>query len=938
MKSRFTADSLILILFVLLSILVTYPTAARLSDFTVVATDSLLQAWTLKWDGHALLSGPDGVQHLWDTNILYPYPITLAFSEHLLSHALLLLPFTLLGTTPMVAANLGVLLTTLLSGWGMYLLVTWLTGDRRAGLVAGVFYAVCAFRIGHIIQLHLLSTHWIPFVFLAMARLIRRNRDSDLILLLIFTNLQFFSALNYIPIVGIGLAIWTVALLLRYRMRVSRSLVAHLALFVAVTLALNWPVFQRYRDMSEVMGIVRTLGDARVYGASIAHYTLPIINSLLYVRWLQLPALIDSAFPGIVVMTLAVAGIALAFGKRKDRPSATITGAALVIALVGFALSFGANELAFGERLAPVVSRLLPYPYLFDAVPLLQGFRVPARFALLATFGLAILAGIGLARLGQRVRWKPNSLLAASAMIGLLVVVEHLAAPLPGVSVRYGSAVYEWLSGTDQDAVVIELPYYLHTERSHLELERVYQSPVHWRRLVNGTSGFKPRWSAQMGHVLDAFPDWRSFALLRGLGVDYVVLHRDQYDDASWANLLALLPGYLPSIDSLHSVDDDLVLRLRPPQPDLEPSQMRVDASAFPVISFSNHGPVTFVADPRLESLATAGSQQRRFLEPLFVLPGQTERLTLPLEVPPDGADWQVVLGNLGHTLAAGDEPASRPSVPVVAPDGWQPVNVPYANGAILQDVVLGGSVETGGEIALSLRWAFSAYADELIQAQLVDRFGRLVISSDSQPDTDVSPVMSSHTMPLAATVTPGLYQIQVRLLAADGTEIAAIDTDGDIAAAPPALPIIIRPGPQAAPDAEHQDVSRFANGVTLLGADVDQADIASGQWVRFTLHWQSGEQMTPDHTVFTQLIGPNGRVWGQHDNPPRGGWYPISLWSPGERVMDDYAVRIKSTAPPGDYRLIVGLYDPTSEVRATVTHGPGQGSDFVEVTTITVR
>ena len=124
MKSRFTADSLILILFVLLSILVTYPTAARLSDFTVLATDSLLQAWTLQWDGHALLSGPDGVQHLWDTTILYPYPNTLAFNEHLLSHALLLLPFTLLGATPMAAANLGVLLTTLLSGWGMYLLVT----------------------------------------------------------------------------------------------------------------------------------------------------------------------------------------------------------------------------------------------------------------------------------------------------------------------------------------------------------------------------------------------------------------------------------------------------------------------------------------------------------------------------------------------------------------------------------------------------------------------------------------------------------------------------------------------------------------------------------------------------------------------------------------------------------------------------------------------
>ena len=158
----------ILGLFGLLAVIITYPTATRLSDFVVFATDPLLEAWTLKWDTYALLGG----HPLWEANIFYPYAHTLAFSEHLLPTAFILLPFTLLGQTPLVAVNLGVLLTTALSGYGMYLLVTWLTGNRWAGLVAGLFFAVAPYRMGHIIQLHLLSTQWLPLACLALARLI----------------------------------------------------------------------------------------------------------------------------------------------------------------------------------------------------------------------------------------------------------------------------------------------------------------------------------------------------------------------------------------------------------------------------------------------------------------------------------------------------------------------------------------------------------------------------------------------------------------------------------------------------------------------------------------------------------------------------------------------------------------------------------------------
>ena len=86
--------------------------------------------------------------------------------------------------------------------------------------------------------------------------------------------------------------------------------------------------------------------------------------------------------------------------------------------------------------------------------------------------------------------------------------------------------------------------------------------------------------------------------------------------------------------------------------------------------------------------------------------------------------------------------------------------------------------------------------------------------------------------------------------------------------------------------------------------------------------------------TVFTQLLGPDGQVWGQRDNVPGGGWYPVSLWLPGQPVVDDYAFQIHPDAPPGNYRLIAGLYFSDSQARlATLV-----GTDFVEVGTVVVE
>lgn len=69
---------------------------------------------------------------------------------------------------------------------------------------------------------------------------------------------------------------------------------------------------------------------------------------------------------------------------------------------------------------------------------------------------------------------------------------------------------------------------------------------------------------------------------------------------------------------------------------------------------------------------------------------------------------------------------------------------------------------------------------------------------------------------------------------------------------------------------------------------------------------------MDRDYTVFLHLVGPErseGRR-GQVDVQPRGGRYPTGLWQPGELVQDQVTLRVEEAAPPGTYRLVLGLYD----------------------------
>jgi hypothetical protein len=209
--------------------------------------------------------------------------------------------------------------------------------------------------------------------------------------------------------------------------------------------------------------------------------------------------------------------------RRLGWPSAP--GYYVVLTLIGVIASFGPWLEIGGQR------RIYPlYHQLYELVPGFDALRVPGRFGVLVTTGLAVLAGFGAAALARRLP-RPGWRVAVLGGLGALAVLEAWAVPLPRMSVPTGPEPTDrWLAPRPGGAgAIVVLPMY-EPQAVHLESLRLLGSTAHWRPLVNGYAGVFPTdYHADVG-VLNTFPSAAAVARLRAIHVRYVVVHLGQYD------------------------------------------------------------------------------------------------------------------------------------------------------------------------------------------------------------------------------------------------------------------------------------------------------------------------------------------------------------------------------------------------------------------------
>ncbi len=414
----------------LVVVVATWPQAVRLNTGVSDFGDPLLNAWALAWVGHAVVAQP---AHLFDANVFYPERFTLAYSEALLAPGLLLAPLGWLGADPILVQNVLLLLAYLLSGIVMFELVRSVTGHDGAALVAAVVFALYPYRIEEYpkVQLQLLIG-W-PLALLAVHRLLDRASWRAAIGLAAAIALQAYSCVYY-GVMGAFVVAVIVALLVAMA-PADRRRPAILAIGAGTLIAglIVAPLAIEYRAASLIVG--ERHADDLAAGSAVANdYLRAHPENAAYGDDGHPGQGERRLFPGYAAPALAIAAFVPPVG------AATIAYAAG--GLVAADLSFGVNTPGYG--------------WLFDHLSPLRALRVPARFAMFVGLALAVLAGLGVARVCRSLSRAQQAALVAVAIAVVTwesrmrpQVLESLADPAP--------AVYSWLAAQPH-AVVCEYP------------------------------------------------------------------------------------------------------------------------------------------------------------------------------------------------------------------------------------------------------------------------------------------------------------------------------------------------------------------------------------------------------------------------------------------------------------------------------------------------
>ncbi len=126
---------------------------------------------------------------------------------------------------------------------------------------------------------------------------------------------------------------------------------------------------------------------------------------------------------------------------------------------------------------------------------------------------------------------------------------------------------------------------------------------------------------------------------------------------------------------------------------------------------------------------------------------------------------------------------------------------------------------------------------------------------------------------------------------------------------------------------------------ITLAGYDAPQR-LAPGETLRVALYWRARREVAGDFKVFVHVFGPEGTLVAQSDAAPVNWSYPTTAWQPGDYVRDVHIIPLEATLPRGDYRVLAGMYDPTTGARLPLRDAQGTPlvDNAAELYTLRVR
>jgi 4-amino-4-deoxy-L-arabinose transferase-like glycosyltransferase len=182
--------------------------------------------------------------------------------------------------------------------------------------------------------------------------------------------------------------------------------------------------------------------------------------------------------------------------------------------------------------------------------------------------------------------------------------------------------------------------------------------------------------------------------------------------------------------------------------------------------------------------------------------------------------------------------------------------------------------------------------------------------------------------------IAPAMLRAQFNLYNAGSGEIAeSVDASGN-AGAPLYAGSTLLPLPAPA----SSDTEATYGGLIALEQHA-LGEAQAGQPLTITLNWRSIKPASVDVTAFVHVVDAGGTLVAQSDGPLLNGGYPSTRWGDA-RFVEQRRIDLPADLKAGEYRVLLGFYDPQSGTRleAVDANGNRVADDAFVLGTFSVR
>lgn len=542
MKNNKKSFILVLSYFIFATAYITHPLLFNLSSLTFESGDVHLITWILNWDIHALLSNP---LHIFQANIYYPYANTLAFSDAFITSAIIGILPVILTKEPLVAFNINYLFTLTSLGFCTFLLVRYMSSSIYAGIISGTLVAYSTYTLTKYMHLQVISIQWIPISLLFFFLYIKKIKFRYLVLSAFFFVVQI--ANSFLP--GYFLLLCFTIFLFSYFLFDKKvfALFSNKKVFVLVGVVVfcSGLLALPYYKVSKEFGYVRDIRDTIHFANRPEYFFYSSDQTRLYKFLLNTFYSADKGpyfhhgYIGFPLLALSLFSFLYWVFHNKDSfyPN---TSSFWAIAITAYTLSLGPALQWRGSVIKDPFLIPLPYAVLYYAIPGFKGFRNSARWEMLWVFALAVLCGLIIGHIMKKADTRYKIVITFLICFSVLLEFNFPFAYKRIQTKKEFPAVYAEIAKLPKSTAIVELPIYnwdMHPF-SVTENKRLYYSTAHFKKTMNGGSGFSPPvWQKTVKHIVTEFPDKATINYLKKLKITHILIHTDEYTMLAKSNI-----------------------------------------------------------------------------------------------------------------------------------------------------------------------------------------------------------------------------------------------------------------------------------------------------------------------------------------------------------------------------------------------------------------